>query len=113
MIYTPFDLFARLYEEAQIYDNMDLFIAERGWQEWMNEYADEEIAAILKTAYKLSRMTFAELKEFSGLSMPKLAGKLGVSSSTLEKWVFEKVTPSPHEKKFIAYVLFGDELNRK
>lgn len=113
VIYVPYELFIKLYKEAQLYDDMDWFIAERGWQEWMNDYKDDMIASILKTSYKLSRMTFSELKEFSGLSVPKLADKIGVSPRTFGKWVSGEVMPPAHDKMFLTYVMFGEELNKK
>ena len=42
-----FILFNRLYCEAKEYENLEMFIAERGWQEWMDNYKIDDITTML------------------------------------------------------------------
>lgn len=32
-----YDLFTKLYGEAKTYDSLELYISERGWQDWMDD----------------------------------------------------------------------------
>ena len=33
-----YDLFTKLYGEAKTYDSLELYISERGWQDWMDDF---------------------------------------------------------------------------
>lgn len=34
-----YEVFVRIYKEGKEYDNEEMYIAERGWQDWMDRYA--------------------------------------------------------------------------
>lgn len=111
MIYIPYELFVRLYKEAQCYEDMDLFIAERGWQEWMDSYGIIDVANILKKSFIISRLTVRDICDRTGLSVPKIAAKYAINQRTLERWVQGINDPSDYDKTFLAYVVFAEEVN--
>ena len=55
-----FELFSRLYDEAMQYKDADMFVAERGWQDWMDEYASRSdanaVSDILFAIHDLAHM---------------------------------------------------------
>ena len=51
-----FQLYSKLYQEALTYDDVDMYIGERGWQEWMDDYGEDNvqlITSILKSIFNL------------------------------------------------------------
>ena len=49
-----YDLFTKLYGEAKTYDSLELYISERGWQDWMDNFNIETVTAILRKIYEYS-----------------------------------------------------------
>ena len=64
-----YELFRRMFAEAEDYTDLELFIGERGWQEWMQPFFNEndrdmnKVVLILEEIYKLSKMTIKEMRE--------------------------------------------------
>lgn len=78
-----FELFKILYEEAIEYDNLEYYIAERAWQEWMEEYSAEEIAGILKRIYQLANNPLKDTREVSRVEFSR---SFDIPIRTLENW---------------------------
>ena len=60
-----YELFNQLYIEALEESDLEYYIAERGWQDWMEPYDAQEIADILPAIHKLANSTLAESREGS------------------------------------------------
>lgn len=78
-----FELFKTLYEEAIEYDDLEYYIAERGWQEWMDEYSAEEIAGILNRIYRLAKNPLKDTRE---VSRAEFSRQYDIPIRTLENW---------------------------
>lgn len=80
-----FDMFARLYDEAKIYNNLDMYIMERGWQEWMNDLEPGTVAEVLKYIYSIAKDGFPKLLSHYE-TLRKVSDRFGIPYSTLQRW---------------------------
>lgn len=80
-----FDMFIRLYSEAKSYNNLDMYIMERGWQEWMNDLEPGTVAEVLKNIYSIAKDGFPELLNHYE-TLRKVSNRFGIPYSTLQRW---------------------------
>lgn len=80
-----FDMFIRLYNEAKSYNNLDMYIMERGWQEWMNDLEPGTVAEVLKRIYSIAKDGFPELLSRYE-TLRKVSNRFGIPYSTLQRW---------------------------
>lgn len=105
--------FVRLYEEASGYSNLDMYVAERGWQEWMDEYDVDAISEILEKIYTISRMSMRELREWSGYYLAEMSRAYRIPLRTLENWNSGKIAPPEHFVLLFRYAVFVESFSRK
>ncbi len=43
-----------LYKEALEYSDIDMYITERGWQDWMDNYPNKDLGTLLSSIYNLA-----------------------------------------------------------
>ena len=106
------ELFNRLYFKALEYNGTEMYIAERGWQEWMEDYAGENdeitgenIVDALTRVHFLAHMTLKEMREETGLSQRKFGAAYSIPARTVENWEMGVNAPPPYVKMLIAYTL--------
>nr|DAE11548.1 MAG TPA: clp gene regulator [Myoviridae sp. ct4tH12] len=80
-----FDMFIRLYDEAKSYNNLDMYIMERGWQEWMDDLEPGTVAEVLKYIYSIAKDGFLELLNHYE-TLRKVSDRFGIPYSTLQRW---------------------------
>lgn len=104
-----YELFSRLYNEAMDYEDVDMYIAERGWQEWMDEYADgndaSDIAAILTRIYDLANMDIKAMRAQDGLSFKKFSAVYGIPERTIQDWEYGKRRTPEYVRRLLAYTM--------
>ncbi|OHX28316.1 hypothetical protein Javan273_0003 [Streptococcus phage Javan273] len=98
-----FELFKTLYDEAIESENLEYFIAERGWQDWMEDYQADEIAIILTKIYNLATN---ELKDTRDVSRAEFARQYNIPARTLQDWDLGKRTPPTYVKMLLDYATF-------
>lgn len=98
-----FELFKQLYSEALEDKNLELYVSERGWQEWMDDYSQEKIKDILNTIHTLANNN---LKNTRRVSRAEFSRRYHIPIRTLEDWENEKRTPPIYVKMLIDYVQF-------
>lgn len=101
-----YELFAELYREAQQYTDVELFVAERGWQEWMDAYPAEELGDVLKRIYALAHSTLKETREAAGYSRAKFAREYNITLRTVEAWEYGQNKMSDYTKMLLDYTFF-------
>ena len=101
-----YKLFNRLYNEALSYNEFEMYVAERGWQDWMEGYSADEIVAILQEIYSLAYCSVGELKK--GMSRVEFGRNYGIPIRTLEDWDAGKRMPPNYVVALIAYTVFTD-----
>ena len=100
-----FDLFKQLYSEA-LEENLtqELFLAERGWQEWMEDYEPQEVADILTRIYTLANNP---LKDTRSVSRAEFARQYNIPVRTLQDWDLGNRTPPIYVKMLIDFAQFN------
>lgn len=100
-----FELFSKLYLEALEYSDIDMYIAERGWQDWMNDF--ENHGDILERIYELAYMSIREIRESNGLSRAAFSRAYNIPIRTLETWDANISKTPVYVETLIAYTFFG------
>lgn len=109
-----YELFVELYREALEYENLDMFIGERGWQTWMEAYSIETVAEMLKSIYFLAHSPLREIREHYGYkSRTKFSTAYGLKLRTVENWEGGQREISEHDKMLIAYSLFESDYHKQ
>lgn len=117
-----YELFSRLYNEAMDYDDIDIYIAERGWQDWMDQYcpADSDdwddsdephlLVKILNRIYELANMSFKQMRAETGMSFKRFSEIYGIPSRTVQDWEYEQRKIPAYTKKMLAYTMLEGEI---
>lgn len=104
--------FVEFYNEAKTYRDVEKYIAERGWQDWMNPYEKNPqlIADILTLIYELAYLDFKGLRKKLGLSIKKFSRVYDIPYRTIENWETGKSICKKHLLMIIAYTIFMDKI---
>lgn len=111
-----FKLFSKLFDEVKEYSDVDMYIAERGWQEWMDDYSSpdssdaSEIASILARIYELAHMDLGQLRSETRLSATAFSKLYGIPTRTMQSWEYKERRTPDYALRFISYAIFMDEL---
>lgn len=105
-----FELFATLYNEALEYDDVDLYIAERGWQDWMDPFKENEIGPILMHIHELAKHSIKEMRETRKISRVAFSKMYSIPIRTLEDWDNGNRKITDYNKMLIAYTFLVGEL---
>lgn len=105
-----FELFSKLYDESQEYTDVDMYIAERGWQDWMEDYENgsdaTQIADILFGIYDLAHMGIKEMRASMKLTFKAFSALYSIPSRTIQDWEYGKSKTPEYLLKLIAYTIF-------
>lgn len=102
-----YELFTRLYEEALESASLEYYIAERGWQKWMDNFSEKQIVKILKTIYGYANKNLKEIRE-KYYPRAEFCRKYRIPIRTVENWDAKKNYPE-YIKVFILYTFFIKE----
>lgn len=114
-MYLDYPTFAGLYCESANYEDVDMYIAERGWQDWMDDFSEGDIPKILQTIYDIGKMNMADIRSAIGYSSrAEMHRMYRIPLRTLESWDSgDKVPRSEYVFALIAYTLFIAEINKE
>lgn len=98
-----FSLFKELYSEALEDTTLEFFIAERGWQDWMEEYQPDEVATLLNRIYQLANNPLKDTRE---VSRAEFSRRYSIPVRTLEGWDAEERTAPTYVKLLLDYAQF-------
>lgn len=104
-----FKTFAVLYGEAKEYSDLDPYILERGWQDWMNHINKNDVAKILTDIYEMSVDGIKGVLKVSSLTLSAFARKLYVPLTTAQKWKAGDRTPPEYTMLMMSYVTLADK----
>lgn len=102
-----FELFVRLYGEALEYSDIGYYIAERGWQVWMEQYEVEAVTEILTSIFNLSKLDIGGLRNMLNMPRAQMSKIYGIPIRTLENWDARICEPVSYVKILIAYTVFN------
>lgn len=104
-----YNLYLSLYSEALTYDDVDMYIGERGWQDWMDQYDVDQVATMLKKIYWLANNDPKEIREHYGFSRAAFSRAYGIPLRTLENWELGNREAPKYVIALLTYTLFvGD-----
>lgn len=98
-----YELFNQLYAEALEYSDVELYIAERGWQEWMDDCEDP--GETLNSIYSLANSSLKEIRESKGISRAAFSRMYNIPIRSLENWDSGSREAPDYIKPLIAYTL--------
>lgn len=106
-----YNIFATLFNEAREYNNFEMYLSERGWQDWMNDYADsDEIVSVMEEIYALGKKSTAEIvKDYKEMCGHSILGECEIPYRTLQNWSLGTREPAPYVICLIAYAIFESE----
>ena len=106
-----YDLFTKLYGEAKTYDSLELYISERGWQDWMDDFDIETVTAILKKIYEYSIESLQDIRTKLNYSRIGLSRAYYIPLRTLENWDNKQNMPE-YVEVLIKYTFFIKEMTK-
>lgn len=98
-----FSLFKQLYSEALEDTTLEFFIAERGWQDWMESFQPDEVVTLLNRIYELANNPLKETREVSRAEFSRM---YSIPVRTLEGWDAEERTAPAYVKLLLDYAQF-------
>lgn len=106
-----YSLFASLLSEAKEAKNLDTYVSERGWQEWMDDYSDNSDASavtdVLNRIYEIGDMSIKELvDEFATINKDTIKSGV-IPMRTLQGWKYGEREPAPYMGVMMAYIVFN------
>lgn len=102
-----FELFKELYNEALDIASLELFVAEQGWQDWMQGYTPDEVVELLSRIYRLANNP---LKDTRQISRAEFSRRYNIPVRTLEDWDTEKRTAPIYVKLLLDFAQFTNGL---
>lgn len=102
-----FELFKELYNEALDIASLEFFVAERGWQDWMQDYTPDEVVELLSRIYCLANNP---LKDTRQISRAEFSRRYNIPVRTLEDWDTEKRTAPIYVKLLLDFAQFTNGL---
>lgn len=109
-----YSIFLRLFKQAQEYDSLELYIAERGWEGWMEPFYNngsvDGAVEVLTQVYTLARQSFSEMRVAAELSRAELSRIYNIPYRTLEAWETGQNEPAFYLKVMYAYAIFSELL---
>lgn len=105
-MYISFIIFTRLYNEAKDYEDVDYYIAERGWQEWMENFDPDTIVKILNEIYGMAKEGVKKPQKQLGICRSELAMRFQIPLRTLENWANEVTRPSEFVETMLEYIIY-------
>lgn len=113
MLYIPFKTFSILYGEAVENGSLDLYISERGYQDWMDGLRFDQIGDILKCIFNFAHSDFRKIREKCGYSRVAFSRAFYIPERTLQDWESgTRKAPSYTILSFL-YALFLEQINKK
>lgn len=104
-----FKLFRTLYGEALEATDLDHYIMERGWQEWMSGMPLDTATAVLKKTYELAKAPDKwEAVKSCFPSLKALSDYVGVPYSTLQKWSIGVSKPTDYMLLMLSFIVIND-----
>lgn len=103
-----FDTYRRLYGEAKEYDNIDMYIMERGWQDWMDDMSADEITKLLRAVYSIGRDGFKSMVEISGTKLAEFCRRYLLPYRSAQNWLNGEREAPEYTMLLLGYAVLSD-----
>ena len=100
-------LFAKLWGDALVQPDKEMYIAEYGCPEWLDEISNDasEIVEILENIHDVAHMKVREIIAEAGLTQSAFAVKFCIPLRTVEDWAAEKRKCKDYDRLMFARLL--------
>ena len=97
-------LFAKLWEDALVQPDRDMYVAEYGYPDWFDDISQdtEKVVEILENIHDVAHMSVKNLIYASGLTQAYFAVKFCIPLRTIENWATEKRKCTDYTRLMIA-----------
>ena len=100
-----FEVFKTLYVEAVESESYDMYVSERGWQDWMDTYQPVESLGLI---WSLAKGTVKDNREKYNFSRAAFSRRNNIPVRTLENWDAGINSPQDYVKMLIDYSLIEE-----
>lgn len=103
-----YETYRNLVSDALNAENEEMFIAEQGWADWMDEYGEDtdRLVSDMRNIYQVSHMTMIDLLSASGLTKAAFSRRFLIPLRTVENWV-SGIRPCPIYVRLMIADLLG------
>lgn len=103
-----YETYRNLVSDALKAENEEMFIAEQGWADWMDEYGEDtdRLVSDMRNIYQVSHMTMIDLLSASGLTKAAFSRRFLIPLRTVENWV-SGIRPCPIYVRMMIADLLG------
>lgn len=93
-------------------EQRDLYLAERGWQTWMDDFGDDTAAIVctLDIIYDMAHGGCKSIRATTGLSQQAFGDAYGIPRRTIQTWEYDKSTAPLYVTMMIGFAVLSDAL---
>ena len=93
-------------------DQRDLYIAERGWQTWMDEFGDDHAAIIcaLDIIHDIAHGGIKAIRAVTGLSQQAFGDAYGIPRRTIQTWEYDVSIAPLYVTMMIGFAVLSDAI---
>lgn len=104
-----FDTYRVLYAEAREYEDIDRYIMERGWQDWMDGMDAEQIADLLRAIHTISRDGIIGMLAVDGTKLTAFCKRYLLPYNTAQKWKLGSNPPTEYTMLMLGYAVISNK----
>ena len=103
-----YETYRDLITAALTAESEEMFIAEQGWADWMDEYGGDtdRLVSDMRNIYKVAHMTVRDLISASGMTKAAFSRRFLIHLRTVENWVYG-IHPCPIYVRMMIADLLG------
>ena len=105
-----YQAFSNLWRDAAEASDFDRYVAERGWQSWMDAYADQGDSAVLTAltrVWEMARGGVRAIRAQLGISQVAFAAAFRVPRRSVENWESGASSPPTYLPMLLGYAVFS------
>lgn len=102
-----YETYRVLISDALSAESEEMFIAEQGWADWMDEYGGDadRLVSDMRNIYKVAHMTVRDLIEAYGKTQADFSERFCIPKRTVEDWATERRQCPPYTRLMMADLL--------
>ena len=104
-----FDTYRTLYAEAREYNDIDRYIMERGWQDWMDGMDADQIADLLRAVYTISRGGVEGMLAVEGTKLTAFCKRYLLPYNTAQKWKLGTNIATDYTMLHLGYAVISNK----
>ena len=95
-------------------DQRDLYIAERGWQTWMEEYGDDTAAIIctLDNIYDMAHVGCKAIRGVTGMTQSAFSAAYGIPARSIENWESGSRAAPTYTLMMLGFAVLSDSIEK-